>query len=259
MSLSAGPGIGTVVLPPGFTLAAFPEIGSTQDEAKARADAGAPHGLAVFALRQTSGRGRRGRAWESPIGNLSVSYLLRLGLVPAEAARLSFLASLAVLETVESFLPGMTIALKWPNDVMVEDRPDDWRKISGILLESHGGGAHPALILGIGINLAHHPEGTETPATSIAAFAAPPTPEQALERLTARLAHWLDAFAAGGFAAVRAAWTARARGMGQPIRVRLPNQTLHGRFAGLDPQGALILTEADGATRLITAGDVFFG
>jgi BirA family biotin operon repressor/biotin-[acetyl-CoA-carboxylase] ligase len=105
--------------------------------------------------------------------------------------------------------------------------------------------------------LASHPEGTEFPATSLAAFVTPPSPEEALTILAARLAHWYGAWMEQGFETLRTAWLARAGGLGMPIRARLPHETRHGVFEGIDASGALLLNE-QGAVRAIAAGEVFF-
>jgi BirA family biotin operon repressor/biotin-[acetyl-CoA-carboxylase] ligase len=145
--------------------------------------------------------------------------------------------------------------VKWPNDVLVSDR-----KIAGILLESAAGPPGAAvswLAIGIGVNLRHHPEGTEFPATSLAAEGvAAPDLGEAVERLAGALSHWLDE-ACGGFAPIRAAWLKRGAAFGTALRLRLGEETVMGRFAGLDEEGALMLQEESGATRLVTAGDVF--
>ena len=139
--------------------------------------------------------------------------------------------------------------MKWPNDVLA-----DSRKLAGILLES----GPDWLAIGIGINLAGHPEGTEFPATSLAALgAAPPAPEEALTVLAARFAHWYDRWMKDGFEVLRAAWLARAPEVGALIRARLPHETRHGLFEGIDASGALLLREPSGV-RAIAAGEVFF-
>ena len=121
------------------------KIGSTNDEARRLAQEGAPHGTVVHADEQTSGRGRMAHTWFSPPGNLYVSILLRTGQPAGRTAELSFLAALAVADTVEALLPRQTRAmLKWPNDVLVSGA-----KIAGILLEQ----VDDATVIGIGLNV----------------------------------------------------------------------------------------------------------
>lgn len=242
------------MLPAGFGLAAFDEIDSTMDEARRRAQAGEAGPLWIWARRQSAGRGRRGRAWRSGEGNLLCTLLLRPDCEPGEGARLSFLTAVALGEALESFAGPGLLSFKWPNDVLLRGR-----KVSGILLESESGPDNQLawLSIGIGVNLAEHPTDSEFPATSFPAegFAAP-EPGAALERLAASMAAWLTRWREGGFAPVREAWLARAARLGEPIRVRLANETLDGTFSALDDQGCLVLTGAGGARR-ISAGDVF--
>jgi BirA family biotin operon repressor/biotin-[acetyl-CoA-carboxylase] ligase len=146
--------------------------------------------------------------------------------------------------------------VKWPNDVLV-----DGRKIAGILLESASTGTTPEwLAIGIGINLAHFPEGTEFPATALAALGiTPPAPREALARLAAAFAKWYEIWREKGFSPLRDAWLARAAGLGTRIRARLSDGEVWGMFEGIDETGALILREGHGKTRAIAAGEVFFG
>jgi BirA family biotin operon repressor/biotin-[acetyl-CoA-carboxylase] ligase len=243
-------------LDPFFRLAALDSIDSTNAEAARRATAGAPAGTLVWALRQTAGRGRRGRAWSSPAGNLYCSLLLRPAVSPPVAASLGFVAGLALAEAVDSLLPaGRRSELKWPNDLLV-----DGRKLSGILLEAAASGPDRLdhLVLGVGVNVASHPEGLPYPATSLAAEGAGADAGATLSAFADRFLPAYRAWERDGFPAIRGAWLARARGLGQPIVVRLENAMLDGRFAALDEQGALLLEAADGSRRTVTAGDLHF-
>jgi BirA family biotin operon repressor/biotin-[acetyl-CoA-carboxylase] ligase len=235
--------------PPGIGLVRLDEVDSTNAEARRRAEAGEAGPLWITAGRQTQGKGRRGRAWETGADNLAATLLLQLEAPPAQAAQLSFAAALAVADLAAHYAPHAVITVKWPNDVLA-----DGRKVSGILLEA----GRDWLAIGIGVNLTSHPEDTEFPATSLAAMGVvPPTPEEALVVLAARFAHWQAAWAAQGFAPLRTAWLARAGGLGLPIRARLPHEERQGAFEGIDETGALLLREP-GGLRAITAGEVFF-
>lgn len=236
---------------PGYRLVRHDQIDSTNSEARRLAEAGEPGPVWITATRQTAGRGRRGRAWEQGDGNLAATLLIH---PTGDFAQLSFAAALAVAETAEAFAPRAAITVKWPNDVLA-----DGRKLAGILLESGLNAQNQTwLAIGIGINLAGHPEGTEFPATSLAQLGvAVPSPQDALALLAARFAHWYDAWMNQGFETVRTAWLARAGGLGAPIRARLPHETRHGLFEGIDATGALLLNER-GHVRAITAGEVFF-
>lgn len=229
------------------------EIDSTNSEARRLAEAGERGPVWIMADRQTAGRGRRGRSWEQGEGNLATTLLITDP--PPGFAQLSFAAALAVADTAARFArssdgkDGARITVKWPNDVLA-----DGRKLAGILLESGPGW----LAVGIGINLAHFPDGTEFPATSLAQFVTPPSPVDAQGVLAARFAHWYAAWMNQGFEALRAAWLARAGGLGQAIRARLAShETRHGVFEGIDGCGALLLNE-QGTVRVIAAGEVFF-
>jgi len=243
-------------LPEGYRLVAFDTIDSTSDEAKRLALAGAPHGTAVWARRQEKGRGRRGRGWSSPEGNLYLSVLLRPDVAPPIAGQLTFVAALALAEAIEALtgpVPGL--GLKWPNDLLI-----DGCKIAGILLESQ---AVPErldwIVIGIGVNLRHHPAEAERPSTALSeVLSVAPGAEAMRDALLPALDRRLRLWLAEGFAPVRAAWLERAVGLGQPVTVRLERETLPGRFAALDADGTLLLDQPDGTRRRIAAGDVFF-
>lgn len=246
----------TLAWPQGYALKAFEVIDSTNEEARRMAKAGEAGPVWITADRQTAGRGRRGRAWESPSGNLSATLLLRPGKPPGESAQLSFVAALAASDMIQSFATHARVAVKWPNDVLAEGR-----KIAGILLESASGagGRLDWLAVGIGVNLATHPDGTEFPATSLASLGEQvPAARDALLHLACAWAKWYEVWSARGFGDIRDAWIARAAHIGGRIRARLQNEETSGVFEGIDESGALILREAQGRTRIIAAGEVFF-
>ncbi len=233
----------------------FEYIDSTNEEAKRQARQGAVDGTLILAMEQTAGRGRSGRAWSSPAGNFYSSLLLRNPGAAGEAALLSFAAALAVRDAITALAPRLTIALKWPNDVLV-----DGRKISGILLESSGssGPGLDWLIIGVGVNLAHHPSDITPPATSLSHEGENIDFRIFSKSYQGKLKFWINKFQAEGFAPLRTSWLSTAFGVGEKIQVRLPKQTLSGIFTGLDASGALILTLEDGKRRLVTSGEVFF-
>lgn len=243
-------------LPPSFVHHAFDEIGSTNDEAKRRATAGAPAGTFITAARQVQGRGRQGRTWISPVGNAYMSLVLRPEKPAGEAAQVSFVAALAVADTAAEFLPtSADIRLKWPNDVLVRGR-----KLSGILLESAPGtrGRLAWLVLGVGINVTRRPD-TPGLGTSLVDEGAIGLDVPAVMASYARnIDRWLAAWTTRGFAPLREAWLARARGLGETIEARLTAATLTGRFSGLDETGALILDLPSGDRRVIPGGEIFF-
>jgi BirA family biotin operon repressor/biotin-[acetyl-CoA-carboxylase] ligase len=243
-------------LPPFFDWVALATIDSTSEEAKRRAKAGAPAGLLVTARRQTAGRGRHQRVWQSAEGNLFASLVLRPACTPAKAAELSFVAAVAVADAIAAYLgAAQPVRCKWPNDILIAGR-----KAAGILLEAEPrGAAVDFVVVGIGVNLVAHPDGVAYPATDLAAAGADNVDSESfLIWLAARLLARYEEWEHRGFAAIRAAWLERAAGLGGDIVVELPGETLRGRFSTIDPTGALVL-EAGGTARTISAGDVHFG
>jgi BirA family biotin operon repressor/biotin-[acetyl-CoA-carboxylase] ligase len=235
--------------PSGYGLKRFEEIDSTNEEARRLASGGQRDPVWITADRQTAGRGRRGRAWDSPTGNLAATLLIAPGKPAAECAQLSFVTAIAAADTVCAFAPDVEVKVKWPNDVLAGGR-----KLVGILLESQS----DWLAIGVGMNLAHFPPDTELPATSIAALGAPtPSRDDALAQLASGFAKWYDVWRDAGFSPIRDAWLARAVGLGSRIRARLSNEETSGVFEGIDETGALLLREGENL-RSISAGDVFF-
>ncbi len=233
---------------------------STNAEARRRAEAGDTGPLWIVARQQTAGRGRRGRAWKSDMGNLFATLLTTTCKPPAEAAQVTFIAALAIADLLDDWAPASLVTIKWPNDVMLAGD-----KAAGVLVES---GAHEGgglwLAVGIGANLAHAPEETERPATALAHHlrgdvAAPPTVEAAAARLADAFAVWMARWETLGFEPVLDAWRARSPGLDGPAVARLGRETVEGRAEGVAADGALKLRLADGSLRLISAGDVFFG
>ena len=241
--------------PEGVGRLVIDEVDSTNAEAARRATS-TEGPLWIAARRQTAGRGRSGRSWSSPEGNLAATLLLRSGIDPAARARLSFHAALAVAETLDRLAPGAAVSLKWPNDVLLNDA-----KVSGILLESYGNPGQGAdLAIGIGVNLAHHPPPEETrwrPISVAAVTGRASDAQEALTILAAQMAVWLELDRTQGFAPIRASWLARASRLGQPIVARLPSGTLSGIFEDVDATGALVLNTGT-ARRVVSAADIHF-
>lgn len=237
------------------TIRTVAETGSTNADMLQLARSGVSEGLWLRAERQLGGRGRQGRAWVSPVGNFYGSTLVRLRGSDPAAATLALVAAVALEEVVGVYLshfPGLrrgSAVIKWPNDLLLNGA-----KLSGILLERAG----DAVIVGIGVNLAHHPDDTDRRATSLAAHGAAPDPADFAETLADAFARWLSIWRGQGLVPVRARWLERAHPIGTALTARLADGTaVDGLFDGLDPDGALILRLADGATRVIHAGDVF--
>lgn len=224
------------------------ETASTNDDVAAFARQGAAEGLWLRAGRQTAGRGRQGRAWVSPEGNLFASTLVRVRSGEPSAPTLALVAAVALAEAAGAY--GVTAMLKWPNDLLV-----DGAKLSGILLER----ADDAVVIGFGVNLAGHPTGLDREATSFPALTGTaPDPDQFVHTLAEAFARWLGRWRGEGLAPVRARWLERAHPAGSALTARLPDGTsLDGLFEGLDEGGALRLRLADGASHVIHAADIF--
>jgi BirA family biotin operon repressor/biotin-[acetyl-CoA-carboxylase] ligase len=249
-------------LPEFFTVHRYETIGSSNDAARALADQGAPDGTLVWAGEQTAGRGRRGRTWSSPPGNLYLSLVLRPPVTLAAAPQLGFVCAIALGEAVAGLLPegARRVRYKWPNDLLV-----DGAKISGILLEA-GPSAEfgdtsvgPRFIVaGIGVNVASAPLDTPYRATSLAASgAADATPGALLERFARRFEPGYRIWRDEGFERVRGSWLAAGHRSGEVLTVRVAgDETLSGRFIDLERDGALLLELASGERRRIAAGDV---
>jgi BirA family transcriptional regulator, biotin operon repressor / biotin---[acetyl-CoA-carboxylase] ligase len=237
-------------------LVTLDEVGSTNAEAFARARAGERGPLWITARRQTAGRGRRGRGWVSERGNLYASLLLTDPAPPQRAAELSLVAALAVHDAVaeRASALGPRLTLKWPNDVLC-----DGAKLAGILVEGEGLPGRPlVVVIGIGVNCAHHPADTTYPATNLAAASALVSPKALAQTLVGTMARRLAEWdAARNFAAIRAAWLKRAAGLGAPARVRLPEREVDGIAETLDEGGRLVLRLADGSREYIAAGEMF--
>ncbi|MFN4042376.1 MAG: biotin--[acetyl-CoA-carboxylase] ligase [Brevundimonas sp.] len=235
------------------------EVDSTNAEARRRAEAGETGPLWIAARRQTAGRGRRGRAWESDGANLTASLLQLTQKPPAEAAQVTFIAALATVDLLDAFAPAALVSIKWPNDVLL-----DGRKVSGVLIESGQAERGLWLAVGIGVNLAQAPQGVERPATCIAEHlradvAQAPSPDAALAVLSQAFANWIERWETLGFEPILDAWRARARGLDGPCVARLGHETISGQADGVEADGALRLRLADGTLRRVSAGDVFFG
>ena len=212
----------------------------------ALARSGAQEGLWLRAERQTGGRGRQGRAWESPAGNLYASTLIRVRAGDPSPATLALVAAVALEEAVSVFVSG--VQLKWPNDLLI-----DGAKVSGILLERAG----DAVVIGFGVNLAHHPEGLERATTSLAAHGNAPDPELFAEILAEAFSRWVSRWR-DALAPVRERWLAKAHPVGTALTARLADgSSIEGLFGGLDGSGSLILRLADGTSHVIHAADVF--
>ncbi|MDR3468370.1 MAG: biotin--[acetyl-CoA-carboxylase] ligase [Xanthobacteraceae bacterium] len=258
--------LGPLALSAHTRLEAFESIGSTNAEAVSRARAGERGPLWFVTDRQTSGRGRRDRAWQSPPGNLAASILEVMDVAPAAAATLGFAAGVALEGALQAVsvearmraagLDAIRFALKWPNDLLAGGR-----KLSGILLEAEpaaSGGL--AVVVGIGVNVVAAPEATMFPATSLHGLG---IHVGAAELFTALAEEWARLKAlwdnGRGFALIRKLWLERASGLGGEVSVRLAEATVSGVFETIDDAGCLVVRTASGERVPVSAGDVYFG
>ncbi len=232
----------------GFRLEIHDSLPSTQSLLAARAEAGEPSGFAILARRQSAGRGRAGRAWQSEPGNLHISILLRPEGDARDIGGYALLAAVALHDAALDHAPGRLLTLKWPNDLM-----EGQAKLAGILseaaLDPGGGIAH--LIYGIGVNLAHAPEVEGRSVTRLG----PVPPEDVAATLLARLDYWAARRRTEGFAPIRAAWLERGPERGSRMTLRQGDKPLTGRYEGLAEDGGLLLATADGL-HVFHAGEV---
>lgn len=227
-------------------------LGSTNDEARERALAGDRGHLWIRADEQTAGRGRHGRTWHSPAGNLHASALI---LDPCDneiAPQIGFVAGVALRRAVAD-LGGAEISLKWPNDLV-----SNGAKLAGLLIE---GVTTPrqrfAAVVGFGVNLAISPPGLAYPTTNLSRLVGGPVgPEDLFPRLTRRFDEMLALWARGaGFAAIREEWLASAAGLGGPIHVSGPRGARGGVFEGIDRQGRLLMRSGD-SVEIVESADL---
>ncbi len=234
-------------------------VDSTNAEAKRRAKAGEPGPLWIWSARQSQGRGRGGREWISQHGNLFASLLLGVNCPIRIAGQLALVAGIAAFDTVAKLIAyegRSELLLKWPNDILLAGE-----KVAGMLLENVGSTVdnRSVVVIGIGINLANHPEDLPQPAVSLAAYGMTVAPADALEALAASTNEWLARWGEGNsFPSIRRAWLDRAGPTGRPLRVKINSEETAGVYAGLDADGALRLLTPDGFEHRIAAGDVFF-
>jgi BirA family transcriptional regulator, biotin operon repressor / biotin---[acetyl-CoA-carboxylase] ligase len=250
----------------GYRLAAFEQIGSTNAEAMSRARDGERGPMWFVTSEQTAGRGRRQRAWIAPRGNLASSILEVMDVPPATAATLGFAAGLALEAALQKLSieanlrragsDPLKFSLKWPNDVMAERQ-----KLAGILLEAEAvAGNRLAVVVGIGTNVVGAPEGTPTPATSLAALGVQIGAEELFMALSDAWVEFRGVWDNGrGFADIRRLWLERAAGLGDRVAIQTGSATVEGTFDTIDETGCLIVRTADGKRMPIAAGEVYFG
>jgi BirA family biotin operon repressor/biotin-[acetyl-CoA-carboxylase] ligase len=255
----------------GYRLEAHDSVGSTNAIALERASAGGAGKLWVVSKRQESGRGRRGRAWATPEGNLAATLLLVEAYELKLAATLGFVAGLALADALNAVVPARRIAiaadaggqgnrgdrfeLKWPNDVLA-----DGAKLAGILLESSLlSGNRVALAIGIGVNVVAHPEDVPYPATSLKALGFHGDAETLFLALSDAWSENIRVWSNGaGLTEIRQRWLSRAAGLGSEVAVRVDGNIVRGVFETIDEDCRFVIRAGSGIVK-IAAGDVHFG
>lgn len=229
----------------GFEVICLEEVGSTNDIAAEYAAIYPEHKLVIRARRQTAGRGRRGRSWQSLEGNLFFSMLFEFSL--RDLGRLIMAASLSLVDVVKAYKPDADVRLKWPNDVLLNGN-----KISGMLLEK---GAGNYMIVGIGVNITQSPQMPDMlyPTTSLAQAGIAATADDFLQKYLGVFAKNIDLTAAS----LRQRWLENAKNVGAKIKVLQNGKEQRGIFEGIDDNADLIL-RTDGGVQKILAGDVFY-
>jgi BirA family biotin operon repressor/biotin-[acetyl-CoA-carboxylase] ligase len=258
--------LGSRAVSAGYRLAAFDSIGSTNAEAMSRARDGERGPIWFVTSDQTAGRGRRSRPWIAPRGNLASSILEVIDVSPTVAATLGFAAGLALEAalqkvSIEASLRSagsdeMKFSLKWPNDVLAGSK-----KLAGILLEAETVADNGlAVVVGIGTNVVAAPEGTPTPATSLAALGVNIGAEELFATLSDSWTEFRGLWDRGrGFGEIRRLWLERAAGLGQPVAIQSGGSAVEGTFDTIDESGCMIIRTSDGRRVPISAGDVYFG
>ncbi len=234
-----------------WTLKIFDCVDSTQTLVKEAGASGQSEGFAVQALTQNAGQGRHGRTWISQRGNLFLSLLLRPECAPARMGELSILTGVAAAQTLLGAVEGRTgVRLKWPNDVYFDNR-----KCAGILIESEIGkkGLIDWLAVGVGVNIENAPQQAFSALRSYSDITCDNFRDNLLTELQTLYGEWKT----NGFDNIRRLWLSHSYPEGTGMSVKVANVTISGYFAGLEPDGSLILQASDGARRVITAGDVF--
>jgi len=241
----------------GRSLRVLAQAGSTNDVAVAAGREGAPDGFAVLADRQTAGRGRLGRSWESPpwLG-IYTSVLLRPHVSPVQAPLLTLAVGIAAAEAVQE-ISGLLPRLKWPNDIQL-----DGRKIAGILVEgATQEGRLGEVVVGVGINVnqeaADFPAELRDSATSLRLVLGRPVGRADLVAgFYNALEHWYGLFCDGQWCTILDRGRQWSALLGQPVEVRSGAAPWRGLAWDLDRDGALIVRDGSGALRRVVAGDV---
>jgi len=229
------------------------ETSSTNDVVREQARKGARGGFLVAASRQTAGRGRLGRRWESPPDRgLYVSLLLRPDLPMTEAGKLTILSSVATVDAVEA-ISGQRPRIKWPNDLMLGGR-----KLAGLLIETERkGGRLGFAVIGIGVNVRQEAAdfSPEVRGSATSLYLETGHRHRRADLLVALL-HAFGKRLSRPFDETRDAWTGSSLTLGQRVTLTTVRGRKHGQALGLDESGALLLRGDSGEVEAVTAGDM---
>lgn len=238
-----------------YNLLIFDEIDSTNSEALRLAKAGTPGDFVIWARQQSAGRGRYGKFWHSQEGNLYVTLLLNRNIITDKQPQLSFVTALAAYETVSALGAENNLAVKWPNDIMLNNK-----KLAGILLEAVNLYGRNSLIIGLGINLKNHPEILNTRATNLKAEGiSAEDPSRVLNLFINFFEKYYNIWQQWGFAAIRRNWLQKAYNIDKVITFNDGSGKISGKFKGIDASGAIKIELACGHIYSLSAGEVFFG
>lgn len=257
----------------GFRLFGYDSIGSTNAEALSLARTGDPGRVWLAARRQTAGRGRRGRPWQTEDGNLAATILTVVDAPGSIAATLGFVAGLALERALSRLAPQLPLnlaldgaddphsrrslfRLKWPNDLLAGGG-----KLAGILLEAEPRpGNRLAVAVGIGVNVVSAPAHAPYATTSLADLGIALSAEAVFQELAEAWVGLEETWNAGeGLPEIRRRWLDVAAGIGEPVAVRAGDDVLRGVFETIDEDGRLVIRRIDGALVRVAAGEVHFG
>ena len=226
----------------------FESVTSTNDIAKELYQACHPHGTAVIAHEQTKGRGRYGRNWSSLKGNLMASILWP----SPDRSKITDACFIAALAVYDAIAAPDRLTLKWPNDLLLDEK-----KIAGILIEPLD---EETIIIGIGVNLVAHPLDTIYPTTNLQqALGVALKPQELLQRISQSLTNWQQTYQDQGFESIINAWIQRSYAIGTLLKVNWQNQVIQGFFSGLGIDGSLMLADERGDVRSIHTGEIMNG
>jgi BirA family biotin operon repressor/biotin-[acetyl-CoA-carboxylase] ligase len=207
-------------------------------------DVSANEGSWLVALKQDVGKGRQGRTWVSGPGNFAGTTIVQLSSGDPPAHTLSLAAGLALAEAIDVAIPKRSLMLKWPNDLLLAGK-----KVAGILLERRGN----RVAVGFGVNLASAPA---LPDRESASLGGKITPEAFAPLVAASFSRLLELWRSSESSALVRAWQERAHLPGTRLSVHISkDDIISGRFAGLEPDGALRLMLDDGSIEVVRAGD----